>query len=353
MSLQSKFIKFHDAIKLGIQDLEYTNARLKDESILKSIKARFKEDGFPVIDDFIQGSMATSIGIREKNQDFDIDRAIVIEASMAPENPITPKLAILEVLEDRGFKQAKIKKPCVTADYKVEDLHIDIPVYRRYENGQYELAVGKRHSDEDSREWSPSAPRELISWVDAYDDNAVYASKQHDQYRRIVRYLKRWRNFTFSENVRRKIYSIGIAVMVKESLKPSINDEGFPDDLSALRSTIYHILNYGGYFSLVEAEKYKVRVDIPVSHKRDIFDNSSTTTGTQFRNQLNSLLKTLDKVAVEDSESKQCELLRNVFGEDFPDHASSSAVSTASVTASIGTNTVYASSGAVGTSQGA
>ena len=141
MSLQNKFFKFHDAILLGIKDVAYNNARLKDDSILKDIKARFKEDGFPVIDDFIQGSMATDTGIRENGQDFDIDRAIVIEASLAPENPITPKKAVLEVLEARGFKNAKIKKPCVTADYKTEDLHIDIPIYRRYENGQYELAV--------------------------------------------------------------------------------------------------------------------------------------------------------------------------------------------------------------------
>lgn len=109
MSLQNKFMNFHDAIKLGRQDLEYTTARLKDDSITAEIKKRFKEDGYPVIEDFIQGSLATSTGIREKGQDFDIDRAIVIEADLAPENPITPKLAVLEVLEDRGFKNAKIK----------------------------------------------------------------------------------------------------------------------------------------------------------------------------------------------------------------------------------------------------
>lgn len=101
MSLQNKFMNFHDAIKLGRQDLEYTTARLKDDSITAEIKKRFKEDGYPVIEDFIQGSLATSTGIREKGQDFDIDRAIVIEADLAPENPITPKLAVLEVLEDR------------------------------------------------------------------------------------------------------------------------------------------------------------------------------------------------------------------------------------------------------------
>ncbi|UJR53394.1 nucleotidyltransferase domain-containing protein [Dickeya zeae] len=345
MSLQNKFMVFHDAIKLGRKDLEYTNARLKDESITAAIKKRFNEDGYPVIDDFIQGSLATHTGIREKGQDFDIDRAIVIEASLAPENPITPKLAVLEVLEDRKFKNAKIKKPCVTADYKAEDLHIDIPIYRRYENGQYELAVGKRFSDEDNREWAKAAPRDLIDWVNKYDEDDVYGSKKHAQFRRIVRYLKRWRNFTFSEDVCRKIFSIGITVMVKESFSSSLNDEGFPNDLSALRSTIKNILNSGRYFVWAGDKKYNVHVTLPVSPSRDIFYNSSVVTGTQLWNQLTTLRDVLDKVAIEDKESKQCELLKDIFGDDFPECTTSA--SSASV------KTVYANAGAVGTSQGA
>lgn len=109
MSLQNKFFKFHDAILLGIKDVAYANARLKDESILKEIKARFKEDGFSVIDDFIQGSMATDTGIREKGQDFDIDRAIVIEASLAPENPITPKKRSWKYLKTVDLRMQKSK----------------------------------------------------------------------------------------------------------------------------------------------------------------------------------------------------------------------------------------------------
>ncbi|WP_226093287.1 cyclic GMP-AMP synthase DncV-like nucleotidyltransferase [Dickeya oryzae] len=347
MSLQNKFKNFHDAIKLGRKDLEYTTARLKDDSITSDIIERFKEDGYPVIEDFIQGSLATFTAIREKGQDFDIDRAIVIEAGQAPENPIIPKLAVLEILERRGFKNAKIKKPCVTADYKADDLHIDIPIYRKYDNGQYELAVGKRYSDDENREWARAAPRELIDWVNKYDADEAHGSNKHDQYRRIVRYLKRWRNFTFSDDVRRKIYSIGITVIVKESFNPSINDEGFPDDLTALRSTINHILNYRSYFSLVDVDKYRIEVTLPVSPYRDIFHCSSVATGSQFRNKLNALLKTLDKVAEEEQEPKQCELLRSVFGEDFPVCAATSSASSTTI------KTVFASAGVVGTSQGA
>ena len=51
MSLQNKFKNFHDAIKLGRKDLEYTTARLKDDSITADIVERFKEDGYPVVED--------------------------------------------------------------------------------------------------------------------------------------------------------------------------------------------------------------------------------------------------------------------------------------------------------------
>lgn len=347
MSIQSKFNTFHKAIKLGRKDPEYKNARSKDDSITEDIKARFKEDGYPIIEDFIQGSLATHTAIKEKGQDFDIDRAIVIEVSLAPDNPIIPKEAVLEVLENRKFKNAKIKKPCVTADYKTENLHIDIPVYRRYENEQYELAIGKRHSDENNREWSTAAPHELIDWINRSDKYGFYESEKIAQYRRIVRYLKRWRNFKFKEEVRQKIFSIGIAVMVKEQFQSSVNTEGFPDDLLALRTTLYGILNYGGYFTEVEEDIYKVKVLLPVSPRRDIFYKSSTNTGTQFRNKLRSLLNILDKTANEENESKQCDLLRSVFGEDFPESTSSNSTGSSSA------KTVFATAGAVGTSQGA
>ncbi|CDH34206.1 nucleotidyltransferase [Xenorhabdus bovienii] len=347
MSIQSKFNIFHKAIKLGRKDPEYKNARSKDDSITEDIKARFKENGYPIIEDFIQGSLATHTAIKEKGQDFDIDRAIVIEVSLAPDNPITPKEAVLEVLESRRFKNAKIKNPCVTADYKTENLHIDIPVYRRYENEQYELAIGKRHSDENNREWSTAAPHELIDWINNSDKYGLYGSEKIAQYRRFVRYLKRWRNFKFKKEVCKKIFSIGITVMVKEQFQSSVNTEGFPDDLSALRATLYGILNYGNYFTEVEEDSYKVKVLLPVSPRQDIFYKSSTDTGTQFRNKLKSLLDTLDKVASEESESKQCDLLRSVFGEDFPKSTSSNSTGSSSA------KTVFATSGAVGTSQGA
>ena len=43
MSIQRKFINFHNAIKLSREDDKYRDAREKDESILAALKAAFKD----------------------------------------------------------------------------------------------------------------------------------------------------------------------------------------------------------------------------------------------------------------------------------------------------------------------
>ncbi|MFX9343830.1 nucleotidyltransferase, partial [Acinetobacter baumannii] len=86
----------------------------------------------------------------------------------------------------------------------------------------------------------------------------VYATEKLHQFRRLVRYLKRWRNLKFSPDVCRKIYSIGLTVMIKQNFKPSIDEDGFPNDLLALKATVDSILDWSGYFQLHSDDQWKV-----------------------------------------------------------------------------------------------
>ncbi|WP_028764248.1 nucleotidyltransferase domain-containing protein [Shewanella colwelliana] len=341
MSIQAKFIKFHDKIKLSREDSEYKDAREKDDSILKAVKKALKEEGYPVVDNFLQGSMSTSTGIKNPGEDFDIDRAIVIAFNGSPDDPVKVKKIVLKVLEDRGFKNAKIKKPCVTADYTSKNLHIDIPIYRE-QNGDYELAVGKKNSSDDNREWSASDPKGLRDWI---NDSSLYigsANKKLEQYKRIVRYLKRWRDNKFSTAVAKKVFSIALTVMSKQQFRSSLDDSEKANDLVALRDTVNDML-HASYFSFQGNEQYRVRVTLPKSPWRDIFDGSSLNTGTQFYNKLTVLKSKLDQVIEETDLVKQCKILNEVFGDDFEVPSSSSTAKKAA----------YSTAGASGTSQGA
>ena len=345
MGIQIQFDKFHDKIKLGREDDAYRKARNRDDSIKADVKTAFSEEGYPVVTDFIQGSLKTHTGVVPISGDYDIDRALVIDDKDAPENPVTPKKKTLDILEHRGFKNAKIKKPCVTADYASDNVHIDFVIYKRSEDQHY-LAVGKKNSDEDNREWAIADPLGLIEWINDdiyYDENE--AKDLLAQFRRLVRYLKRWRDVQFSTSVAAKVFSIGLTVMVKQKFVPAFSTEGARKDLTALRLTVKAILD-AGYFTEEDTDKYRVRVILPVQPYRDIFHGSSIDTGTQFRNKLQRLEKQLAEAEALSDERKQCEILNNLFGDDFevPDPPKGS---------SKAKRAVYASPGVVRHSQGA
>lgn len=344
MGIQTHFNSFHERIKLGREDAAYRKARKRDDSIKADVKTAFREAGYPVVADFIQGSLKTHTAINPIAGDYDIDRALVIDDETAPENPVEPKKEALGVLEDRGFKNAKIKKPCVTADYLSDNIHIDFIIYKR-SGDQHWLAVGKKNSDEHNRKWSACDPLGLLEWINTTDEYGDDAADAGAQFRRLVRYLKRWRDVQFTESVAAKIYSIGLTVMVKQQFRFSFDDEGGEDDLTALRETAIAILE-GPYFTEVEADRYDVNVSLPVEPWRDIFDGSSLNTGTRFHNELARLVQKLEEAAEEVDERKQCEILNKLFGDDFkvpePPKGGSKAK-----------KATYATSGYVGTSQGA
>lgn len=345
MGIQTHFDKFHDKIKLGRGDDAYKKARDRDDSIKAEVRNAFADAGYPVIADFIQGSLKTNTGIVPISGDYDIDRALVVDEEDAPENPVTPKVTVLDVLESRGFKNAKIKKPCVTADYASDNVHIDFVVYK-LSSDQHYLAVGKKNSDEDNREWSIADPRGLINWInDSSDYDEDDPHKVLTQYRRLVRYLKRWRDVQFSEAVAAKVFSIGLTVMLKREFVPKFSTEGAREDLTALRNTVKAILD-ASFFYQEWVGQYRVRVHLPVEPYRDIFDGSSLDTGTQLRNKLQRLERKLAEVEALSDVRKQCKILNELFGDDFeiPDPPSGgSKVNKA----------VYSSPGVVTHSQGA
>ena len=333
MGIQTYFDNFHNKIKLGREDDAYKKARERDDSIKKEILTEFENAGYPVVRDFIQGSLKTHTGIKPISGDYDIDRALTIDEKNAPKNPVTPKKKVLEVLNKRGFKNAKIKKPCVTADYTKDNIHIDFAIYKKFDDNYY-LAVGKENSDKYNREWASADPNGLIEWI---NDSSNYYENQNaslSQFRRLVRYLKRWRDVKFSDSVASKIFSIGLTVMVKEQFMSSFNNEGYKQDLQALYNTVDAILN-AGYFTEVQTGRYGINVNLPVQPWQDIFNGSSLDTGTQFYNKLKSQKKKLAEAIDTDEVHKQCRILNELFGGDFKIPENNSLLRTATVASTL------------------
>lgn len=329
--------KFKNKIKLTRESDEYKKARKKDELLRPKVKKSLTDNGFDVESDFIQGSMSTNTAIKPLDGDYDIDRAIVIRHKNTDDSdPRPPKIVIEKALKAHGFQQPKIKKPCVTADYASDNIHIDYPVYRSEgaaegveKDEDYELAVGKKHSSEDNRYWDSSRPKKLIDWIcnSVYHANSFFVIRyltdsEKDQFRRLVRYIKRWRDVNFTnDNDRKKVYSIALTVMIKESFKPSIDDDGKKDDHAALRKTIRYILNSQSYFIPVEQNAYEISVPLPEDpNGRDIYHESSKVIGTKLRKKFQTLLEALEEVDELDDLHEQTKILNKHFGADFKIH---------------------------------
>lgn len=341
MSIQTQFAKFNEALYMSREEPGYKVTKQKDADIFESIKTAFSNAGYPVIETFMQGSFAKEVitAIKNPGQDYDIDRAIVIDEHKAPTDPLGPKRIIEQVLRGRGFQKPEVKRPCVTADYSSRKRHIDYVVYSKDAYGNYKIAYGKGGVD---TKWADADPKGLIRWITDTSAYHLEPFKQRDQFRRLVRYLKHWRNQTFSENVADKIFSIALTVMVKEQFRPNIKD-----DLSALINTVSCIL-HNGYFRQDTNSRYRVYVSLPKHPGHDIFNHkvgtarykgSDLDTGTQFRNQLSKLLTALENAAKQPNDIEAGKVLKSVFGSAFTGLAAASAS--------------FPSKGAEGTTQGA
>jgi predicted nucleotidyltransferase len=317
MGLQKQFAEFNDKIRLTWKDDKLKKIREKDESIQVDIRTAFKEAGHPVVEFFQQGSYATQTCIEPINDgdDYDIDVGIVIDKENAPDDPVEAKKTLRDVLAARNLKDPKIKKPCVTAQYYKADeknFHLDYPLYSKNASGAYSLAIGKEYASAEEKKWEPGDPKGLIDWVNDKsrfnNDDDLFA-----QYKRLIRYLKRWRDFSFSSSDRKNIYSIGLSVMIRQSFQGSISTDGDCDDLESLRKTVTSILN-NGYFRQTGYDannkpKYEIVVNLPVEPGRDIFNKHGSTLGTTLYNKFSILKENLNKVKLEKEPKKQCELL--------------------------------------------
>lgn len=318
--LQTYYTNFHSKIKLSRECEAYKKAREKDDLITPKVKQALRDAGYNVIEDFLQGSMKTHTGIIPLDGDYDIDRAIVVDTDN--EDPVEAKKIIRDTLIKHGFKNPRIKKPCVTADYQADCIHIDYPLYRQCAWDELELGVGKEHSSDNNRFWDTSAPKELIEWINDNQNHQDFmydlSPQERQQFIALTRYLKRWRDHAFNQSDASKIYSIALTVMVKESFMPSVNDNGKANDHEALRDTLDVILSKKLYFCFQGDDSYFVSVKLPVTPYRDIFHENSKIIGTKFKNKLQKLYDALEEVDQLDDLHEQTKILEKHFGEAFP-----------------------------------
>lgn len=323
MTLQKQFEKFNRNIKMDYD--ENSELASKRDILINKLKADEDLPSFTVIN---QGSYAMYTGVKPlDNKDYDIDVGLRFNVNKDDYKPLELKEKVYEILKDHTDYGAEIKQPCVTVTYKKNGnigYHVDLVIYA-YEdksdtNSQMYLARGKSGSEPENKKWEEADPMGLKDKImGKFDDEDERA-----QYRRIIRYLKRWKNKVFKSNGNSEPPGIGITLLAYEKFEPKYKITDYVtlsreyNDLDAL---IYLVQQIKSMF-LYQTYKnnrflYRIKLNLPVTPKTDVFFKMTDIQMTDFKDKIEELLNNLNEVKNEAEVVEQCKKLKDIFGDAF------------------------------------
>lgn len=319
MGLQAQFEEFNKKIKMDFD--ERSELASKRDILLGILK---KNKDLPGFEKFDQGSYAMFTGVEPIDKEYDIDVGLRFDVNKADSDGIDIKKLIHDSLKNHTEYGTEIKKPCVTVKYKKDGelaYHVDLVAYsyedKENKDSQLYLARG---TNNDNQEWEEADPLNLI---DLLMNRFTDASKR-DQYRRIIRYLKRWKNINFSSSGYAEPPSIGITLLAYDKFEPQEYDwvemKLKDNDLEALIVFVNNIKNSFVWVGKNDQNEdlYRLRFYLPVKPNTDVFSKMTDIEMTKFRDKIIDFFDALQEVKDEPDIIEQCEKLKKIFGDDFP-----------------------------------
>ena len=312
-AVQREFENFHSAICFD-EDDEKAKLREKRDTLVKALKANLGDD-VPTFTNFNQGSYSMHTGVVPLDGNFDIDVGLIFDCDQDKyPDPVVLKKKVRDAV-NTNFRTVLIRRPCVTVNYLSGGevaYHVDLAVYSRDANGTLYLAKGKENSAEEHRIWEISDPKELTKLVcGAFSDSDELA-----QYRRCIRYLKRWRQWQFTGSG--APLSIALTVAALKWFKPSFNTSGKPVDLLAMLDWVNAMLNQFTYeYNQTDGTHQRLKVMLPVAPYSDLMAKRTAAQMKTFKEKLESLRDALSDAYDEELPEDACKLLKKQFGDDF------------------------------------
>jgi hypothetical protein len=328
-AVQAQFEDFHARIKLDNDD-EKAQLREKRETLLKALRTGLGKD-VPSFDNFNQGSYAMFTGVAPPDRNYDIDVGLVFDCNWDRyPDPVELKKKVRDALNSNG-RTVSIRRSCVTVNYMRDgkpEYHVDLALYTKRHDNCLDLAKGKENSQADLRTWEASDPKELTKVIcTAFADPNRMA-----QYRRCIRYLKRWRDIQFPTGG--APLSIAITVSAKEWFRPQLETSGKPADLLALLMWVETMLaQFRNTPTSADGVHERLKVMLPVTPHADLMAGMTKEQMATFKAKLNVLRDTLRAAYKEPLPEKACSLLNIQFGDDFkvPEKAQTARVVSAPV----------------------
>lgn len=312
-AVQKHFEDFHSKIKLDNDD-EKAKLREKRDILISALVKGLDED-VPKFETFNQGSYSMHTGVVPLDGNYDIDVGVIFDCDQNTyPDPVILKKKVYAALNSHSSRTVQIRRPCVTVHYISNgetDYHIDLVLYTKNSNGLLAIGKGKENSSEEFRFWEDADPKELTNLIcTAFTDSSHLA-----QYRRCIRYIKRWRDVQFRNGG--APLSIALTIAARDWFKPHFESSRKPADLLALLNWVSTILKKFEWSPRNGEAVEALKVDLPVTPGGDLMERMSNKQMAAFKQKLEALQKSLESAYDEDLPEDACKILKKQFGDDF------------------------------------
>jgi len=322
-NVQKQFEEFHEKIQL--KDMEDNKElREKRDIILNRLKNNISSDAASY-SHFNQGSYAIGTGIKPIDGEYDIDVGIKFNISKDDyPDPVEVKKWVYEAVKDHT-SNVEMRRPCITVTYLKNgepEFHVDLAIYaaNNSDNKLY-LARGKLNSSVDNKAWEVSNPLDLISLINSQFDD----SEDKKQFRRIIRYLKRWKDVKFTTDGNAAPTGIALTISAYDYLKISKQYDYATgkykyDDIQALYDLSVSLLNRFNHEYSEDEERIVERIHIylPTEPNNDLFEKMTNKQMEDLKKKIENLKAVLWTAKNETDPHEACKKLTDVFGEEFP-----------------------------------
>lgn len=319
MKLKKEFSDFYKAIRIDSEtnalrekrEVLENDIKLKLPGILKDHCIDITKSDIRMID---QGSYKYYTTIKDDVVDRDI--AVMFPLNTTDNDDPRKIKGYLKDAINIPARTVSVKEPCVRASYYEngeEWLHIDLPLYAENGNNVY-LARGKASSN--SYSWENADP-------DGLNDYLCGKINGNDQLRRIICFIKKWRNEKYSGSVSDHEVppSIGLTLLACECFSAQSTSEG-DDDLLALQKTMKSIQDKFAVSKDWSGEIVAATIScfLPVTPCTDVFKkmkDSSSSYMVTFYKRLSKAVDNLTNAVNVESAHDAGEYVQKVLGSEF------------------------------------
>lgn len=318
--LKKEFNDFYDNIKITSE----ANVLREKRSMLqadfeKHFPGICSEHGIKLIKSdmrFIdQGSYKLNTTISNEDGTVDRDVAVLFPLDInAHSDPRELKKYARDALKIENVRIPAIKEPCITVGYHKKDeeyIHLDFPMYAQH-NGSLYLARGKEFSN--SYSWEISDPEGL---------NEFFIDKlgESEQLRRIIRYLKKWKQEKYQNSTNKNEVppSIALTLLTCEYFAEKKDGDNY-DDLAALYHVVKKIVDrFALTYNGEEVVKAQITFNLPKQPYSDVFYKmkNSDSYGVLFYNRIKKASDNLRDACNVESDHDAAKYVQKVLGDEF------------------------------------